>query len=285
MIDVHELSFAYGKDTLFRGLNLALEAGAIYGLLGRNGAGKTSLLRILSGQLYAQEGESRVLGERPELRTPKLLSEIFFLPEEFHLPAVKPGEYRSMYAPFYPRFDDVRFELYVKEFELRWNNRLSTYSYGQKKKFLLAFGLASGCSLILLDEPTNGLDIPSKSQFRRLVASAISDHQTFVISTHQVRDMENLIDPIVILDEGKIIFKQSLTEVAAKVSVEMRDGPGEGGELYSEKGLGGYIVVTERQDGEEKAIDLELLFKAVISPDAAVRRLFKEDHLDETGGI
>ena len=278
MIEIKNLEFSYGKEVLFDRLDLSLGPGSIYGLLGRNGAGKTSLLRIVSGQLYCKAGECVVLGEFPEKRTPQLLSEIYFLPEEFYLPPVTPQEYRRMYGPFYPKFSDERFEAYLSEFELRFGTRLSTYSYGQKKKFLLAFGLASGCSLLLLDEPTNGLDIPSKSQFRRLVASAISDHQSFIISTHQVRDMENLIDPIIIVDTGRIIFNASVAEVSARIAVDVQHEAPAGEEvLYSEKTIGGVTSVRKRTEGEETAIDLELLFNSVVSPDARVRALFEGD--------
>ena len=277
MIQIENLNFGYGKELLFDQLGLKIEAGSIYGFLGRNGAGKTSLLRIISGQLYPREGVCTVMGENPGERSAQMLSDMYFIPEEFYIPAVKPEEYTSMYAPFYPRFDLRKFDSYSREFELPAGKKLSAYSYGQKKKFLIAFGLATGCSLLLLDEPTNGLDIPSKSQFRRLVASAMADDQTFIVSTHQVRDMENLIDPIVIVDDGTVIFNQSLETVSRKVAARVQqESPDDSKVLYSEKVLGGYSVIVENTDGEETSIDLELLFNAVVSGDGRLRNLFKQ---------
>lgn len=302
MIEIDDVRFGYGREPLFRGLSLRMERGNIYGLLGRNGAGKTSLLRILSGQLFPHAGACSVLGEKPKDRSPSFLSEIFFLPEEFYAPPVYPEQYVRMYGTFYPRFDRNKFDSYIREFDLSTSKRLSAYSYGQRKKMLLAFGLATGCSLLLLDEPTNGLDIPSKSQFRRLTAQAIGDDQTFVISTHQVRDMEHLIDPIIILEDGKIIFNESLQTVNDRLAVRLSQerepgrataegrtpegapaqrpaaqGPTpKGAVLYSEKVLGGYTVVTERTDTNESSPDIELLFNAIVGGGESIQAVFEK---------
>ena len=273
MVQLENLRFGYGRETLFENLNLSLKSGSIYGLLGRNGAGKTSLLRIIAGQLYRWSGTCEVKGQDPSKRRPSCLADIYFLPEEFYTPSLKIEQYVSTIAPFYPRFDYARFSEYVREFEIPVTKRLSAFSYGQKKKILLAFGLSTGCSLILLDEPTNGLDIPSKGQFRRLIASALTEDQTFLISTHQVRDMANLIDPIIILDNGSILFNRSLEQVQEQVSIHVqREKPTDA--LYSEKGLGGYSVINRRSESIDSEIDLELLFNAVVEKNSALVELF-----------
>ena len=181
----------------------------------------------------------------------------------------------KLYAPFYPRFNQAALLEYMAEFELGTTKKLTELSFGQKKKFLLAFGLASGCRILLLDEPTNGLDIPSKSQFRRLLARAGGTDQVILISTHQVRDMENLIDPIIILDEGRIIFQQPLQYAAQRMKASMeREEPTDGSVLYAEKTLGGYMVVRENAGGEETNLDLETLFNAVTTSRDKVQALF-----------
>ena len=201
MISIDGLDFGYGEKALFRQLQMSLVPGNIYGLLGLNGAGKSTLLKLMTGLLFPDAGTLSVLGRKPADREPAFLAQVFMLPEELNLPGITGEEYVSGLAPFYPRFDQERFERYSNEFELPRNTKLTAHSYGQKKKFLLAFGLASGTSLLVLDEPTNGLDIPSKGLFRRLVAEALTDDRVFVISTHQVKDVESLIDPIVILHQ------------------------------------------------------------------------------------
>jgi ABC-2 type transport system ATP-binding protein len=270
-IRLEELSFGYTRERLFDDLALRLEPGNIYGLLGKNGAGKTTLLKLICGLRLAERGSCDVLGYEPRTRAAGLLEDVCFVPEEFHIPTLSAEQYLAVYAPFYPRFSAEAFEEYCREFGIDRKKRLTTLSYGQKKKFLLAFGLASGCRLLLLDEPTNGLDIPSKSQFRKLLAGAGDTERIILISTHQVRDMENLIDPIIILDQGRIIFNQPMHEVTRRMRMELEpEEPAPGEALYSDKALGGYVVVRESFDGEEGRIDLETLFNTVTAdPDRA----------------
>ncbi len=282
-IEIKNLCFGYTKERLFSNLDLSLQGGNIYGLLGKNGAGKTSLLKLICGLRIPDSGACSVLGWEPRNRPASLLEDIYFLPEEFYIPPISGELYRQIYAPFYPRFSLEAFRDYLGEFDLPEKKRLSEMSYGQKKKFLLAFGLATRCRLVLLDEPTNGLDIPSKSQFRKLLAGAGQEERIILISTHQVRDMENLIDPIIILDEGQIIFQQPMYEVTRCLRVEMQmEQPSGDGVLYSEKALGGYVVVRRNQSGEETQLDLETLFNTVIANRDRIGQLFAAQ--SSTGG-
>jgi len=205
-----------------------------------------------------------------------MLEDICFIAEEVSVPALLPSVYERLYAPFYPRFDHEAFRGHLGELEIPTDKRLSELSFGQKKKFLIAFGLASRCRLLLMDEPSNGLDIPSKSQFRRLLARGGGMDQVILVSTHQVRDMENLIDPIIILDEGRIIFSQALKDVGSRLSAGIESTePTDGGVLYSEKTLGGWAVLRESPGQEETNVDLETLFNAVTAPGSRVRALFE----------
>jgi ABC-2 type transport system ATP-binding protein len=275
VIEIMDMSFGYKRKKLFNDLALSLAPGNIYGLLGKNGAGKTTLLKLICGLRFPQAGSCRVLGFDPARRPAGLLEDVCFISEELHVPPIKPSLFERLYAPLYPRFDHAAFTTYMQEFELDGSKKLSEMSYGQKKKFLIAFGLASQCRIVLLDEPTNGLDIPSKSQFRRLLARAAGEDQLILVSTHQVRDMENLIDPIIILDEGRVIFQQPLQEASRRMSVKIeRAEPSGNAVLYSEKTLGGYVVVRENTTGEETSMDLEILFNAVTSSGDKVQALF-----------
>jgi ABC-2 type transport system ATP-binding protein len=276
MVTIRDLSFGYTKRRrLFRNLDMELTPGGIHGLLGKNGAGKTTLLKLLCGLRFPQGGSCRVLGLEPASRPVELLQDVFLLPEELSVPPVPGSMYVELYAPFYPHFDRESFAAHLREFEVDGSGRLTELSYGQKKKFLLAFGLASGARLMLLDEPTNGLDIPSKSQFRRLLARATSEDRVIVISTHQVRDMENLIDPVVILDDGRIIFSQPVAEVSRRLVVRQeREEPRDAEALYAEKTLAGYTVVRPNPGSEESAVDLETLFNTLTSGSPRVAELF-----------
>jgi ABC-2 type transport system ATP-binding protein len=277
MIEIKDLSFAYKREKLFSDLNLSLTPGGICGLLGKNGAGKTTLLKLMSGLLFPQEGQIQIMGQSPSKRSPEFLQDLIFLPEVFDLPPITPKQYEMLYAPFYPKFSNKSFSSFLGEFEVTGNKKLSALSYGQKKKFLIAFGLATNGRFVLLDEPTNGLDIPSKSQFRKAVASCLDADRIFIISTHQARDLESLIDPIIILDEGKIIFNHSTEEISTRLKVSYQSSPPEPEEaLFSEKTFDGYTIVTENHDNEDSHIDMETLFNTVISNNTKISSMFTD---------
>lgn len=282
MILIKNLSFGYRKKKmLFKNLELQLPAGNIYGLLGKNGAGKTSLLKIISGLRFPRSGDCEVLGYKPLGRWVEFLQQIYLIPEEYAVPSITIEKFNRLYSPFYPNFDNERFKNCLHEFDLSFDTNLPELSLGQQKKFLLAFGLATECGLFLLDEPTNGLDIPSKSQFRKMLASSINEDKTFIIATHHVRDVENLIDSIIIIDDGKIIFNQSLQAISYRLCFKLQTETPDKDVIYSEKTLGGYIVVMENKNGEQTKIQLEILFNTVTSHTEKINDIFRKEAKDE----
>lgn len=280
MVELKALDFGYGSKRLFQQADLILEPGKIYGLLGQNGAGKSTLLRLMAGLLFPKSGAIAVANHVPARREPAFLADLFVLPENLNVPAVTEGEYVGSLSPFYPKFDHERIERYLREFDVPRGQKLTDLSLGQQKKFFLSFGLACNVSLLLLDEPTNGLDIPSKGLFRRLVAEALTDEQIFVVSTHQVRDVESLIDKIVILHEGRVLFNRDIADVASKLRISSgprRPDDDADGLLYSEPTVGGFATVwRERSEGGGQ-LDLEILFKAVIADPDVYASLFETD--------
>jgi ABC-2 type transport system ATP-binding protein len=263
MIKIKDLNFAYPRQkALFNNLSLTVQPGSITGLLGKNGAGKTSLLKLLSGSLLPQSGEISVSGCSPLKREVSMLNNVFLVPEEFYFPAISIDDYQKAYSPFYPKFDHEMLERTLVEFELLRSANLRRLSHGQKKKFLIAFALSTRCGLLILDEPTNGLDIPSKLLFRKILAGSLDESQLVIISTHQVKDVENLIDKIIILDEGSIIFQQTIAEISQKVNFVFSPSNDVSGAIYSEATPGGYRSVTPNGTSETE-VDIELLFNAV----------------------
>jgi len=263
MIQINDLHFAYpGQQPLFSGLSVHLEPGSITGLLGKNGAGKTSLLKLLTGLLHLQSGAISVLGHNPRKREVAMLNDVFMVPEEFYFPRISINSYIKAYAPFYPRFDRAMMDQILAEFELRSDSNLQKLSHGQKKKFLIAFALSTRCRLMVLDEPTNGLDIPSKSLFRKILAGSLEDNQLVIISTHQVKDVENLIDKIIILDNGKVIFRQTIAEISQKVCFVSGSSYDLEGAIYSEAVPGGFRLMMPNGHAETE-VDFELLFNAI----------------------
>jgi ABC-2 type transport system ATP-binding protein len=286
MVNVSNVSFTYQRNkALYKELNITLEPGSIYGLLGPNGAGKSTLLRLLAGLLYPKQGSIRVKHYVPGERRPAFLEDVFFVPEEFVLPPVRIGQFVATNAPFYPHFDHKQMRRYLDEFGLTDDQKLPELSYGQKKKVLIGFGLATNTALLLMDEPTNGLDIPSKSQFRRLVAGAVDDRRTVVISTHQVRDLEALIDPVIILAQTagaymNVALNASIEEITSRLWFGLvHELPQHQLVLYSERAVGGYAIVAERTEtsrlaNESNRLDLERLFNAVQAHPDRIQALF-----------
>jgi len=276
MIDIQNLSFAYRKKPVFEGLSLRFQPGHLYGLLGRNGTGKSSLLMNIAGLLRPGKGSITVNGFTPFERLPVFLQDVFMVPEEFYLPDILVADFLKYYAPLYPRFNSDGFRNYLSVFEVPADSTLQNMSYGQKKKVLISFALATNAKVLLMDEPTNGLDIISKSQFRKILAEAVDDERCIIISTHQVKDLENLIDRVSIIDEGKILFDEKVEDITRKLSFRFSyDREDLETALYSESLLRGNVIVGPNTEGEESKLDLELLYKAIVSNPNQITNLFQ----------
>lgn len=277
MVQLSNICFRYKKKKpLFENLSLSLQPGYIYGLLGKNGAGKSSLLKHIAGLVFPDSGSCTVMGYEASARKPEMLQDIYMIPEEFELPAVSLDTFVKMNAVFYAGFSQTQLSAYLAEFELGEHEKLSTLSYGQKKKFLIAFGLATNAKVLILDEPTNGLDIPSKSQFRKIMAAALDEERIIIISTHQVRDLENLIDNIVVLEQGTVIFNRSLSSISEHLAFEHNlNGVPTEEVLYAEEMQGRKAGIVRNMAGIESRVDLELLFNGIVKSPTAINEAFK----------
>lgn len=279
MLTMEKVRFGYQPNkTLFEELDFSVHPGGVVGLLGKNGAGKTTLLKIAIGLLFAQNGTSELFGSDASRRSRDILARVALIPEQFELPPVTIAQYGQDWGAYYPRFDAELFRSYLDRFEVPQDGKLAQLSYGQQKKVLISFALAGGAELILLDEPTNGLDIPAKQVFRSLVAEAADDERAIVISTHQVRDVENLIDPVVVLDEGRVVFEADMSTLAAAVEIRRFASESEAqaaGAFAMDRSLGAVTALVPAINDETSgvsrgelishAVDLELLFQAAIT--------------------
>ena len=276
MIQIKNMSFGYKKHKLlYNKLDLILEKGNIYGLLGRNGAGKSTLLKNMIGLLFPTEGSISINGFIPKRRLPNFLQIIYLIPEEVYVPGLTIKNYLRLFSPFYPKFDEQKFFAYLNVLEVATENKLNTLSFGQQKKFVIAFSLACNTEILLLDEPTNGLDIPSKKQFRKLIASVMDDERMIFISTHQIRDLDNLIDSVVIVDDGQLLLNASLQTISEKLLFTTVDSRAdEHQSLYAEETLKGVSIVTENKNAEHTKVDLEYLFNAVIENPNRIKQIF-----------
>lgn len=273
MIKIDNLTFFYKKKPVFENVSFDLKSG-IYGLLGENGVGKTTLLHIISGLRFPKGGTCKVFDNESALRNPEILKQMFFLPEEFQAPAVTINDFIKCNSIFYPNFSIEQFDNYLMEFSVDKDRRMADLSFGQKKKVLIAFAIALNTPITLLDEPTNGLDIPSKAQFRKVIASAYDDQKCIIISTHQVRDLESLIDPIIILDRNQVLLNNSVEEITKKLLFSYTQYKPED-TLYCEQTMQGFSSVSVNEYGEESTLNIESLFNTVINNKEKIKELFK----------
>ena len=281
MIQLQNISFQYAGSAapVFSQFSLSLPVGRIYGLLGPNGSGKSTLLYIMMGLLHPSEGLALVDTHDASRRERSLLQDLYIVPEEFELPSMTLAEYVDTYRPFYPHFSQEVLSQCLQEFCLPESLHISRLSMGQKKKVLMAFALACGTRYLLMDEPTNGLDIASKKQFRRVIASNMTDERTIIIATHQVHDVEQLLDHVLILGvqevqgvkdnsltpHSQLRFDATVSRLTQEFSFTLAPQP-TADALYTERTAQGYACIAPRHpDDEETPLNLELLYSAVQS--------------------
>lgn len=261
MIAINNLSFHYKKDiTIFDNINAALSPGHIYGLLGLNGVGKTTFLKLICGLLFPKTGTVKINDFTPSNREVTFLSDIYFVTDEVDLPPWTIANFLDIYAPLYPNFDASYFDDILTAFQVDRSEKIKSLSYGQRKKVNITFALATNANFLLMDEPTNGLDIPSKTQFRKLMARHVSPDKTIIISTHQIRDIHQLIDHLLILQDSKLVLDESLYELGRKLKFQQGTYADA---LYSEIGLNGNNNIRSNIDGEESLFNIELFFNAI----------------------
>lgn len=308
MIKIENLKFSYGSKSIFEGVSTELKPGMIYGLLGQNGVGKTTLLKLLAGLLKPQEGSctieipqsgaaqqggtqrqsgaaqqggtERQCGAAqparliPHRRRPDFLEKVFYLPEDVVAPGVKIETYVKNTCSFYPNFSYEKFARIADEFKVETDCKFNKLSFGQQKKAFIAMALSMGTEVLLLDEPSNGLDIPSKIALRKSIAENITEEQTVIISTHQVKDLESIIDPIIILDHKGVLLNRSVEEISEKLHFSLSANECKEA-LYSQQQFNGFLTIKENLNGEETKPDLEALFNCCLSNKERIKELFK----------
>lgn len=283
MITVENLSFLYRKSkrAVLHDFSLSLEKGRVYGLLGKNGAGKSTLLYLMSGLLTPKSGKVVYHDVDVRRRLPITLQDMFLVPEEFDLPPVSLISYIELNSPFYPRFSKEDMVKYLHYFEMDINIDLGALSMGQKKKVFMSFALATNTSLLLMDEPTNGLDIPSKSQFRKFIASGMTDDKTILISTHQVRDIDKVLDHVLIMDNSRVLLNESTMSICDKLFfTESENRELLQSSLFSTPSIQGNFLLLPNESGEDSEINLELLFNATLAVPERISALFHSKQIE-----
>ena len=277
MIRINNITFSYRRkaDDVLTNLSLSIEPGAIYGLLGLNGEGKSTLLHLMAGVLTPNAGNITIDDVDVRLRRPSTLSKLFIVPEEFSLPEISLENYVRINAPLYPNFNRDDMERYLKEFGLNSNINLKGLSMGQKKKVFISFALAANTPVMLMDEPTNGLDIPGKSTFRKVISMAASDDRTIIISTHQVRDIDKLLDHIIVMFNHKLLLNEPISEISRRLAfVESNDAELVEKALYCQSSVAGKSLVLPNDNADDSEVNLETLFNLAIEKPEVITQLF-----------
>lgn len=277
MIEIKNLTFGYSnRNLLFEDIHLSLKPGHIYGLLGKNGAGKSTLIKNIAGLVFPKYGFCKINGQESAKRSPQLLEDFFLIPEEIYLPSVSITDFVKNTAGFYPKFDQEEFLHYLKEFELSMSVNISNLSFGQQKKVMIAFAIATNTDVLIMDEPTNGLDIPSKVQFRKIVSSALTGNRLVLISTHQVRDLDNLIDALIVVNNRHIILNASIDDISERLLFSTFNSLEGQSVLYSENTPKGHFSITRNSSKRSSKVDLELLFNALIADNTKIINEFNQ---------
>lgn len=273
MIQIKDLGFSYGNHPVLKNITMNLEEGHIYGLLGENGVGKTTLLTLLCGLKEAQTGQIDIDGCNPYERKPSFLADQYYLSDEVASVNMKAIDYAVNYGKFWYSFDLEKFIEIMQVLENDPQQKMSGMSFGQLKKTFIAFALACNTKYLFMDEPTNGLDIPSKAQFRKAITKYTREDSVILISTHQVRDLENIIDPIIILDRQDVLLNATVAEISEKLFFDYSNENNPDA-LYRELIPGGNIQVYLNSTGEESKVNLEALFNAVHLNKELIKGLF-----------
>lgn len=274
MITIENTSYGYKSNPLiFNNISLKIGNG-IYGLLGENGVGKTTLMHLICGLLFPKNGKCSIDGRNTAERQPEGLNRYFFLPEEMQMPTESIVSFAARHSVFYPHFNREEFDLNLEELKIDRKQKLSSVSYGQQKKAMLAYAFDLHTPYTLLDEPTNGLDITSRQALKRIISRSMDDESTLLISTHQAHDFENLLDHLVILGKGEILLNRSLDEISNRLLFARTDILPEES-IYSEENLSGYFSIIPNEDGEENTPDIELLYKAVLQQPEKIQSMFQ----------
>lgn len=277
IIDIRHLTYSYGKGKrpVYTDFNLTFGEGGIYGLLGKNGTGKSTLLYLICGLLRPRGGEVLFNGKNTTLRKVETLQQLFIVPEEFALPDIPLRTYVKINSAFYPDFSGETMKKALLDFELDDTIHLKELSMGQKKKAFMSFALATNTRLLLMDEPTNGLDIPSKSQFRKVIATNMTDDKIVIISTHQVRDIDTLLDHVTIIDGSDILLNNSVMDITRKLAFdEAGAGALPEGTIFAQPSYRGNSIVRLNKDDEETPLNLELLFNATLAERDRIKTIF-----------
>ena len=247
VIETCALSKRYGRKLALDHLDLAIPRGRIHAIVGANGAGKSTLFRILMGFMPPSSGEARILGRDSQSLTPADRARIGFVNEEHTLASwMRVSQVTAMQRHQYPRWNQQAFDNVIGHYHVLPEQKVGQLSRGERAGFNLALALAQGPELLVLDEPTLGLDVVAKRAFlESLLYSNAADDCTVVYCSHQMEEIERVADNLIILERGQLKHMSAPEDFTARVSHWVADVPFKGPELHTVPGL----LEVQRLDG------------------------------------
>ena len=214
IINVSSLKKSYGKKLVLDDINFSIEEGSIVGLLGPNGCGKTTLIKILTGLIKDHQGIVRIDNEEPG---PYTKSVVAFLPDKSDLPDwMRPVDAIAYFADFYEDFDKEKALKMVTDFNLDPKQKLKTMSKGQQEKLNLILVMCRKAKLYILDEPLGGLDPAARSAILDLIMTNYAENSTVLISTHLISDVERIFNRVLMISKGQLIVNSHVDELREK---------------------------------------------------------------------
>ena len=268
MITLRDASYSYPKKAdALTGITCEVHPG-IHLLMGANGTGKTTLLHLMAGLRYPASGVCLLDGEELRLRRPSQLCRVQYFSPDMDFPEKSVEQMVSRHAPFFPRFDAGMLSRNLAAFSIDPRRKFTDLSFGNAIKVRLAYMLALRCEVLLLDEPTVGLDFEGRCQFGRLLMECVDEDQTVVVSTHSLSEFEPLYDSVMFLRDGRLLLQATFADISRWVtSVVTATPPADA--IYSEMRMGRcHSIVPAEVDDMESAPDCTLLYNALSSTSA-----------------
>lgn len=267
MIEINNIEFSYRRSgaPALEGITARIEPG-IHLLAGENGAGKTTLLHLLSGVSRPNKGSISINGKDPASKDVIDMGRTFLLEESQTFPGQSIRQFAQLHSRFYPRFSAENFIHNLSAFGLTGDESMDKLSLGNRKKSQLAYVLALGVDVLLLDEPTNALDIEGRNALRKIIGRSLAEHQTLIISTHSVTELENLYDGALMLSRSHLIYAGTADDVSSRLSFTVTRMPDRDA-IYTEIQVGRVLnIVPAKDEAEPTSVDWRLLYSALHSP-------------------
>jgi ABC-2 type transport system ATP-binding protein len=214
LLEIKDLNKSFDNKEILKDINLSVQSGKIIGLLGKNGVGKTTLIKLINDLLTPTSGEILIKGQKIGVETKKVIS---YLPERTYLnKQMKVSEVISYFEDFYENFDSEKAKKLLKDLDLDINQKLTKMSKGMQEKVQLILVMSRNADLYVLDEPLGGVDPATRDYILDTILSNFNENASVIISTHLISDIEKILDEVIFIDKGQIVLQSNADKLRNK---------------------------------------------------------------------